>query len=147
LRYLTRGIALSNNRIVDIENGKVIFTWDDYGDGHRRKTTTLDALEFIRRFLLHVVPDGFVHVRSFGLLANRHRAENLACCRALLAEARPKALPRTPVPSPAAPGGRHDEQPPDPICPRCRQGRMRRVETLPPAMMARLPAVMRWDSS
>jgi hypothetical protein len=96
----------------------------------------LDVDEFLRRFLLHVVPDGFVRIRHFGLLANRRRAAALAQCRALLAQ----------PPAPSAPPestrdlllrltGLDVER-----CPVCQQGRLRQVEILPPA-----PAV--WDTS
>jgi hypothetical protein len=80
LRYLSRythRIAISNNRLVDINDGKVQFRWKDYRDGNRQKLMTLDADEFIRRFLLHVLPDGFQRIRYFGFLANRYRAEKL----------------------------------------------------------------------
>jgi len=87
LRYLSRythRIAISNNRLVDINDGKVQFRWKDYRDGNRQKLMTLDADEFIRRFLLHVLPDGFQRIRYFGFLANRYRAEKLALCRQLM---------------------------------------------------------------
>jgi hypothetical protein len=62
----------------------VTFRYKDYADDHRHKTMTLDAGEFLRRFVQHVLPKGFVKVRHYGLLANRHRAERLAVCRRLL---------------------------------------------------------------
>jgi hypothetical protein len=82
-RY-THRVALTNRRLVGIEDGKVSFFWKDYADGNARKTITLDAPEFIRRFLLHVLPDGFVKIRYFGFLSNRNRKACLATCRALL---------------------------------------------------------------
>src|SRR5438067_13181358 len=74
-RY-THRVAISNHRIVDIDNGEVSFQWKDYSHGDRLGTMTLKAEEFIRRFLLHVLPDGFQHIRYYGLLANRYRKQN-----------------------------------------------------------------------
>ena len=87
LKYVARythRVAISNDRLLDINDGKVQFRWKDYRDDNRHKTMTLDADEFIRRFLLHVLPDGFQRIRYFGFLANRYRAEKLALCRQLL---------------------------------------------------------------
>jgi hypothetical protein len=82
-RY-THRIAITNHRIISMENKKVAFSWKDYADGNRKKIMTLDAHEFIRRFLLHVLPDRFVKIRYFGFLANRNRKACLERCRALL---------------------------------------------------------------
>jgi hypothetical protein len=82
-RY-THRVAISNNRIYNIENGKVSFYWRDYADGNKNKLMTLDAFEFIRRFLLHVLPEGFVKIRYYGLLSNRNRKIKLKQCRELL---------------------------------------------------------------
>jgi Putative transposase len=82
-RY-THRVAISNNRLRDIDDGKVRFTWKDYRHHDQPKVMTLPADEFIRRFLLHVLPDGFHRIRYYGLLGNRHRAQKLACCRRLL---------------------------------------------------------------
>jgi Putative transposase/Transposase zinc-binding domain len=82
-RY-THRVAISNNRLVSMDNGKVGFRWKDYRDGSRQKIMTLDANEFIRRFLIHVLPDGFHRIRYFGFLSNCHRAQKLALCRKLL---------------------------------------------------------------
>lgn len=82
-RY-THRVAISNNRILSIDNGVVRFRWKDYRHGDRRKVMTVSADEFIRRFLLHVLPTGFHRIRYYGLLGNRHRAEKLARCRELL---------------------------------------------------------------
>jgi hypothetical protein len=87
LKYLARythRVAISNGRLVSLEGGKVTFRWKDYADHTRTKLMTLDAVEFIRRFLLHVVPSGFVRIRHCGILANRVREANLARCRELL---------------------------------------------------------------
>ena len=81
-RYTYR-VALSNERILSVHNGEVTFSYRDRKNHDRKKTMTLDAHEFIRRFLLHVIPKGFVRVRHFGFLANRSKAL-LAKCRQLL---------------------------------------------------------------
>jgi hypothetical protein len=141
LRYLARytnRVALSNDRLLDIENGKITFSWKDYKDHHRQKAMTLDANEFIRRFLLHVVPDGFVRIRHFGLLANRHRQENLALCRRLLgASQNPVAISSAASPPPA-PDPETDPSP-DSLCPECRQGHMRQIQILPPISIPMIP--------
>ena len=127
-RY-THRVAISNQRLLAIEEGQVGFRWKDYRDANRQKTMTLSADEFLRRFLLHVLPQGFQRIRYYGLLGNRYREQNLARCRQLL------GMPA------AQPAG---EPPPDyrdryeqltgrslSECPACHQGRMRMVETLP----------------
>jgi hypothetical protein len=82
-RY-THRVAISNYRLVGIEDGQVKFNWRDYRDNHQQKTMTLSAGEFIRRFLLHVLPSGFQRIRYYGFLGNRYRKEKLGCCRHLL---------------------------------------------------------------
>ncbi len=87
LRYLgryTHRIAIANHRIVNMEDGRIYFLWRDYADNNRNKIMTLDPVEFIRRFLLHVLPDRFVKIRYYGLLGSRKRKSNLAGCRSLL---------------------------------------------------------------
>jgi hypothetical protein len=135
-RY-THRVAISNDRLVTLTEGRVRFRWRDYADRDRVKVMELDAEEFLRRFLLHVVPDGFVRIRHFGLLANRHRAAKLAQCRALLAQ--------PPAPAPGPPEsvralmlrvtGLDNDR-----CPVCQQGPLRRLDRLPPAPAA-------WDTS
>jgi hypothetical protein len=93
-RY-THRVALSNERILQIENEEVTLSYRDRKDGNRKKTMTLDAQEFIRRFLLHVLPDGFMGLRHFGFLANRSKKQALAQCRKLL-DLDP-ALPQSPI--------------------------------------------------
>jgi hypothetical protein len=103
LEYLgryTHRVAISNDRLLSVDAGQVRFRWKDYAHGDRIKTMTLPAAEFLRRFLLHVLPDGFVRLRHFGLLANRTRIAKLARCRALLGQAPPP--PPVPVESVAA---------------------------------------------
>jgi hypothetical protein len=82
-RY-THRVAISNNRLLSMANGKVRFRYKDYRDGNRQKTMTLDGEEFIRRFLIHVLPTGFHRIRYFGFLGNRQRARKLERCRELL---------------------------------------------------------------
>jgi len=87
LNYLgryTHRVALSNNRLLDIDHGKVVFRWKDYRHHDQQKTMTLEAEEFIRRFLLHVLPDGFQRIRHYGFLGHRYRQAQLARCRQLL---------------------------------------------------------------
>src|SRR5215470_15671968 len=88
LKYLARythRVAISNQRMISLEDGRVTFRWKNYAQGNQPATMTLLAEEFIRRFLLHVLPSGFVKVRHFGFLANRGRRDNLRLCRQLLA--------------------------------------------------------------
>ena len=116
LKYLARythRVAISNSRILTIDDGKVTFHWKDYAAGNETKTMTLDAVEFIRRFLLHILPTGFVRIRQFGFLANRARREKLALCRALLGA-------RAPAPPKSAVDKKADQK----RCPVCKTGRM-----------------------
>jgi hypothetical protein len=87
LKYLgryTHRIAISNNRILKVQDGNVSFRWRDYADGDKQKIMTLMADEFMRRFLLHVLPHRYVRIRHFGLLANRSRKDNIALCREII---------------------------------------------------------------
>jgi Putative transposase len=95
-RY-THRVAISNNRLVSMDHGKVGSRWKDYRDGDRQKTMTLDGEEFIRRFLVHVLPDGFHRIRYYGFLANCHRKRKLALCRELLGMAPPVAAADPPA--------------------------------------------------
>jgi len=81
----THRIAIGNHRILKMQNDKVFFLWRDYSDRNKNKTMTGEASEFIRRFLLHVLPERFVKIRYYGLLANRNSNTILAQCRRLLA--------------------------------------------------------------
>lgn len=87
LKYLARytyRVAISNERIESLEDGQVTFRYKDYAHGHRWRRMTLTADEFLRRFMQHVLPRGFVRIRSFGLLSHRGREEQLTLCRRLL---------------------------------------------------------------
>jgi predicted Zn-ribbon and HTH transcriptional regulator len=90
LRYLgryTHRVAISNHRLLAFDGNHVTFRWRDYARGNKQREMTVSAEEFIRRFLLHVLPRGFVRIRNFGFLANSRRAELLPLCRQLLAMA------------------------------------------------------------
>ena len=97
-RY-THKTAIANHRIVDFDGEHVRFRWRDYACGNKVKVMRLAATEFVRRFLLHVLPRGFTRLRHYGVLANRGRARKLALCRALLAQPAPE--PREPETAPA----------------------------------------------
>jgi hypothetical protein len=87
LKYLARythKTAISNRRLLSLEHGQVTFRWKDYAHGGRRRIMTLGAIEFVRRFLMHVLPSGFVRIRHCGILANCHRRKKLSRCRELL---------------------------------------------------------------
>src|ERR1019366_8223328 len=87
LRYLARythRVAISNGRLLGLEEGRVRFRWRDSRDGNRIKEMSLDGVEFIRRFLLHVLPGGFVKIRHYGFLSNRNRKAMVEHCRSLL---------------------------------------------------------------
>ena len=130
LAYLSRythRVAISNRRLVAFDNGRVSFTWKDYAHGAAPKRMTLDADEFIRRFLLHVLPDGFQRIRHYGFLANGHRRAKVALIRQLLdATAQIIAIKAVKV-EPAHDG---TAEPKAPLCPCC-GGAMVIVEILP----------------
>jgi hypothetical protein len=136
LKYLARythRVAISNGRLVRVEDDRVFFRWKDYEHGNAQKVMALDAVEFIRRFLLQVVPSGFVRIRHYGLMGNRVRAENLARCRALLevgqgSGAGGAAPPQEPQPS------NQDDKGTRTLCPACGQGHMVVVGKLEPVL-------------
>lgn len=137
-RYTYR-IAISNHRLVDMDNGKVSFIYRDYKDDNAEKTMTLEAEEFIRRFLLHVLPNGFVRIRYYGLFANCHRAKKLALCRDLL-NVPEESYEKIPLKQDwvdllIALTGK------DPLlCPECQQGRLVRIQAIAPIASAQTPA-------
>ena len=147
LRYLSRythRVAISNRRLIAADDAGVAFRWKDYRiDGPRRwKTMRLHPHEFIRRFLLHVLPKGFHRIRHYGLFANANRADNIATARAFLDVVPPAADPQQP--SDIAP-----EAPrvlPCP-CPRC-GARLIVIEVFAPGCKPRRrPAPSRFDTS
>jgi len=140
-RY-THRVAIANSRLISLADGKVCFRWKDYRQDGKPKLMTLAAGEFIRRFLLHVLPDGFHRIRHYGLFANGHRANKIKLCRKLL------AAPSTPV---NRDGDDHDKVTANtdpPPCPCC-GGRMKIIERLEAAYAsgARSRGARRFDSS
>src|SRR5580700_11061248 len=126
-RY-THRVAISNHRLLDIEDGQVQFRYKDYRNESQQKTMTLSADEFIRRFLLHVLPDGFQRIRYYGFLSNRHREEKLERCRQLLG---PESAHST-TPATEPPKDYRDRYEALTgvslrLCPVCRRGQMIRV--------------------
>jgi hypothetical protein len=136
LKYLARythKAAISNHRLVDLADGRVRFQWKDYAHGGRQGIMTLDAVEFVRRFLMHVLPSGFVRVRHYGLLANRHRQEKLARCRELIGKAMtPQAETAPSKPDPVTPPVPETTVTPTRVCPRCGANRMVVIAEIPP---------------
>jgi hypothetical protein len=130
-RY-THRVAISNHRLLAIENDQVRFQWKDYRNGDQSRMMTLPSEEFIRRFLLHVLPDGFQRIRYYGFLANRNRQQKLAECRRLLGMQVPiqqstESQPDTDY------RDRYEELTGCSLrqCPQCRQDRMVIVQILP----------------
>jgi len=130
LKYLARythRVAISNRRLLRYQAGRVTFQYKDYTQGGRTQPMTLAATEFIRRFLLHVLPKGFMRIRHYGYLANRHRQEKLALCRRLLGEALPVAPPADRELLGDTLAVCTDESEPAVPCPVCQTGRLRIV--------------------
>jgi len=137
-RY-THRTAFSNDRLVAFDGQQVRFRWKDHRDG-RQKVLALPVEEFLRRFLLHVLPDRFVRVRHYGLLANRTRRHKLALARRQLGVEAPAAPPPESTPELML---RITGEPID-RCPVCRRGRLTTIETLAPQ---RQSAAGPWDTS
>ena len=127
LKYLARythRVAIANERLLSIDGGQVTFSYKDYRHGHRRRRLTLSANEFMRRFMMHVLPSGLMRIRYYGFLANAHRSQQLSKIRKLLN-----------VPEPVN-ADQHDcedslDQEQDTAfdqCPHCQQGPMRLIE-------------------
>jgi Putative transposase len=137
LQYLARythRVAISHHRIVGVADGRVTFRWKDYAHGGKQRKMTLSANEFLRRFLLHVLPKGFIRIRFFGFLAPRQRGALLPLCRRLLGED-----PRPRLPAPPAPALWR--------CPRC-GGPMNVVERPPARQVAlRLTSLRSFNDS
>ena len=147
LKYLARythRVAITNRRLLALEEGRVTFRWKDYAHGNRQRLMTLDAVEFIRRFLLHILPAGFQRLRHYGLLANRGRQAKLERCRVLL---QPPVSPPPPM-SPDPTAAPVPDQP-APVCPACQRGRMCWVQTLrrQPDLFAKWMQPPGWDTS
>ena len=121
-------MAISNRRLLSLGDGKVTFRWKDYAHGNQQRCMTLSAIEFVRRFLQHVLPTGFVKIRHYGFMSNRFRQAKLKLCRRLLkvpvatvvAECPAGDLPET-----------GENQPAVRRCPHCGEGHLHVVEQLP----------------
>lgn len=127
-RYTHRA-AISNERIVGLDNDQVHFRWRDYRDNAHMKTMPLAVDEFIRRFLLHILPSGFMRIRHYGLFANRHRKTKLARCRAALDQPEPELRLK-----PSAEELMKRITGRDILaCPQCDKGRLQLIMTLRPS--------------
>jgi len=142
-RY-THRVAISNHRLLRLQRGRVTFAWKDYRDSGAAREMTLDAEGFIRRFLLHVLPDGFQKIRYFGWMANRHRATGLELCRRFLGD----------VSQPAVTQLKDWKQRylqltgnDLSLCPACKLGRLVPVQILLPLTSLIGRDVIRYDSS
>jgi hypothetical protein len=141
LEYLgryTHRVAIANHRLVDFAAGEVAFRWKDYRHQSRHKVMRLAAPEFVRRFLLHVLPPGFQRIRHYGLLANRHRAAKLTRCRQLLAAPAPVV---TLAAAPLDYRDRYQQLTGKSLrdCPQCGQGHMVCIDTFLPGALPRGP--------
>ena len=127
-RY-THRVAIANTRILRVENDQVTFRWRDYRDGNRQKAMTLSAAEFLRRFLLHILPAGLTRIRHYGFLSSRNKATQLVHCQRLTRTLRPT----TPIPSDVVllqqRFGRDVT-----LCPACRQGHFQPIRAAPMAV-------------
>lgn len=136
-RY-THRVAISNHRIIAMHDGKIMFHYQDRSDMNTRKIMTLDAVEFIRRFLLHVLPDGFMRIRHYGFLANRSKKQDLNRIRVLLNCTSQSSSPA-------------DKSTQELMlqltgmditkCPVCRKGIMKQISEIPPRTMGFAKAV------
>lgn len=144
LKYLARythRIAISNRRLMSMDDQHVTFRWKDYAHHNKPRRMTLEATEFLRRFLLHVVPRSFVRIRHYGLLANRNRGDTLQRCRELIRTTlQAESAAETPVIAISATDGEWCR------CPRCHTGRMLPGPRLSPQQLAALLQIG-WDTS
>ena len=141
IKYLARythRVAISNGRLIGMRDGQVTFRWRDSADGNQQKVMTLDAVDFIHRFLLHVLPSGFVKIRHFGFLANRNRREALRLCRSFL-----------PVPTGQGPALLTEMQRRaiERKCPFCHTGTLHIVDRVPAGELGAMHLVARTDTS
>lgn len=147
LKYLARythRVAISNQRLLALRDGRVQFHYQDYADQGRRKVMSLSSSEFIRRFLMHTLPSGFVRIRYYGLLANRYRRERLDRCRSLLgihSDSLPVTEESVEVTEVV------DSPPPHEICPACRRGRLVIIDIISAPPRPRRPYFLRTGAS
>ena len=144
LQYLgryTHRVAIANSRLIEFAGGQVAFRWNDYRHESRQKVMRLQADEFVRRFLLHVLPSGFQRIRHYGLLANRLCRSKLGRCRQLLNAPAP---PPVPAEQPEDYRDRYQRLTGVSLrdCPRCGRGRMVCIETLLPQSLPRGPPIV-----
>ena len=135
-------MAISNHRLSSVENGQVTFTYRDRKTGNTPKSMTLAAEEFIRRFLLHLLPNGFMRIRHFGFLANRSKKQNLSRCRQRLGVSAP---PANPAPKSTLELMRELTGVDFSRCPHCHRGTLIVIQLLPMAAPSPRPPTM--DSS
>jgi hypothetical protein len=139
LKYLARythRVAIANSRLVKYQDGQVTFRYKDYAHGGQSRMMTLAAREFVRRFLLHVLPEGFMRIRHYGYLANRRRHEKLARCRELLSVTATAAAPEAPpILAAQVEAAAPPPAPPVAPCPVCAEGRLHVIERWEPAWM------------
>lgn len=154
LKYLARythRVAISDQRLVSVKDGRVTFRYKDYRCGNTERTMTLNATEFIRRFLQHVLPGSFHRIRYYGFLSNRTRRQNVELARKLLAST--GVVPSEPAPLPKDPSTQsvtlEPHSPKDPVCPACKKGHMVLVERIEPDSIAAeaLPSSVGNDTS
>lgn len=126
-RY-THRVAISNHRLLSFEQNQVRFRWRDYAHGNKQKVMSLSANEFLRRFLLHVLPRGFMRIRHYGLLANRDRHQRLAQCRELLGQPQPSERVQETVEQMMLRLAGKDIT----LCPSCKAGKLRQTQRLLP---------------
>jgi hypothetical protein len=134
LKYLARythRVAISNRRLLDLNDGMVRFRYKDYAHGNRKRVMKLSASEFVRRFLLHVLPRGLVRIRHYGILSNRHRHEDLALCRELLTGGK-AVQTESETAAPAKTSDSPESTTSTRVCPHCGAGRMILIAEFPP---------------
>lgn len=133
-KYLTRythRVAISNHRLMALQDGQVIFRFKDHKRGGKLRTQTLDAVEFLRRFCLHILPKGLHKIRYFGFMANRHREHKLAACRCLLGQRADALVTQAMTSSEDAlePDNRSVWLLPGDTCPVCQKGHLELIDT------------------
>ncbi len=148
LKYLARythRVAIANRRLVAFDGRHVRFQWKDYADDNRQKMMTLSTVEFIRRFLMHILPRGFTRIRYFGFLANRHRAQKLATIRQLLGTPCPHLEASSPPEANVCGSGEAIGE----LCPLCRSGRFQIIATIAPtaSTLLGIHSTVYWDTS
>jgi hypothetical protein len=139
LKYLARythRVVISNRRLVELRNGRVSFRYKDYSDDQRSKILSLSSGEFIRRFLMHTLPSGFVRIRYYGFLANRYRNERLEKCRHLLGVT---SVTAPTIQESKTPAENCDPAPSPKTCPACGRQSLTIIDVVPPARPLPLP--------